>query len=179
MRCALLGQCWQPHLPILRMAGTKELNFLISIPQFVQFPNLFLYSCLSSYISQDKSLLACLETKQQPKKTPQFLLIHNMLVLKCLVVSNSFGTPWINIYTLVTVTVTQSYPTLSAPKDCSPAGSSVRGISQARILEQVAISYSRGSSWPRNQTPVSWVSCTGSWILYLWAVLPINTVLVE
>ena len=55
------------------MAGTKELNFLISIPQFVQFPNLFLYSCLSSYISQDKSLLACLETKQQPKKNTSIL----------------------------------------------------------------------------------------------------------
>ena len=40
----------------------------------------------------------------------------------------------------------QSYPTLSDPKDCIPAGSSVHGISQARILEQVAIFYSRGSS---------------------------------
>ena len=38
------------------------------------------------------------------------------------------------------------------PIDCSPPGSSVHGIFQARILEQVAISFSRGSSWPRNQT---------------------------
>ena len=30
-------------------------------------------------------------------------------------------------------------------------------------------SYSRGSSWPRDQTHISWVSCTGRWILYLWA----------
>ena len=87
MRCALLGQCWQPHLSILRMAGTKECNFLISVPQFVQFPKLFLHSCLSSYRSQDKSLLACLKKNT----TPQFLLIHDMLVLKCLVVSNSLG----------------------------------------------------------------------------------------
>ena len=40
--------------------------------------------------------------------------------------------------------------------DCSPSGSSVHGISQARKLELVAISFSRGSSWPRDQTPVSW-----------------------
>ena len=36
--------------------------------------------------------------------------------------------------------------------DCSPIGSSVNGILQARILELVAISFSRGSSWPRDQT---------------------------
>ena len=40
--------------------------------------------------------------------------------------------------------------------DCSPPGSSVHRILQARILEWVAISFSRGSSWPRNRT---WVSC--------------------
>ena len=40
------------------------------------------------------------------------------------------------------------------PMDCSPPGSSVRGISQARILEWVASSFSRGSSWPRDRTCV-------------------------
>ena len=40
--------------------------------------------------------------------------------------------------------------------DCSLSGSSVHGISQARILESVAISFSKGSSWSRNWT---WVSC--------------------
>ena len=39
--------------------------------------------------------------------------------------------------------------------DCSPPGSSVHGILQARILEWVAISFSRESSWPRDQTKVS------------------------
>ena len=50
-----------------------------------------------------------------------------------------------------------SCPTLCDPMDCSPPGSSVHGISQARILERVAISYSGGSSPPRSplkgQTP--------------------------
>ena len=40
--------------------------------------------------------------------------------------------------------------------NCSPPGSSVHGILQARILEWVAMSFSRGSSWPRDWT---WVSC--------------------
>ena len=47
--------------------------------------------------------------------------------------------------------------------DHSLTGSSVHGILQARILEWVAISFSRGSSWPRDQT---WVSCIGRQILY-------------
>ena len=47
--------------------------------------------------------------------------------------------------------------------DCSLPGSSVRGILQARILEWAAISFSRGSSWPRDWTRVS---CTRRQILY-------------
>ena len=42
--------------------------------------------------------------------------------------------------------------------DCSPPGSSIHGIFQARMLEWVAISFSRGSSWPRDQTRVSWIA---------------------
>ena len=52
---------------------------------------------------------------------------------------------------------------------CSPPGSSVHGISQARILEQVAISFSRGSFWLRGWTCVSGISCFGRQILYHWA----------
>ena len=50
--------------------------------------------------------------------------------------------------------------------DCSPPGSSVHEILQARILEWVAIPFSRGSSWPRDWTGVS---CIGKQILYHWA----------
>ena len=42
--------------------------------------------------------------------------------------------------------VTQSCPALCDPMDCSPPGSSIHGIFQARILEWVAVSFSRGSS---------------------------------
>ena len=51
--------------------------------------------------------------------------------------------------------VAQSYPTLCDPMDCSLLRSSVHGIFQARVLEWVAISFSRGSSWPRDRTQVS------------------------
>ena len=50
--------------------------------------------------------------------------------------------------------------------DYSPPGSSVHGISQARILEWVVIPFSRGSSWLRDRTRVS---CVGRQILYHWA----------
>ena len=57
----------------------------------------------------------------------------------------------------------QSCPNLCDLMDCSPLGSFVHGISQARILEWVAISFSRGSSQPRDWTCIS---CIGRWILY-------------
>ena len=61
--------------------------------------------------------------------------------------------------------ITQACLTLR-PVDCSPPGSSVHGISQARILEWVAISYCRGSYQPRDRTHVSCISCTGRRILH-------------
>ena len=54
----------------------------------------------------------------------------------------------------------QSCLTPCDPMDCSPPGSSVYGVFQARILEWVAISSSRGSLWPRDQSHVSCVSCS-------------------
>ena len=58
--------------------------------------------------------------------------------------SNYFATPWTG----------------------SLLGSSVHGISQAKILEQVVISDSRVSSWARNPTGISWVSCIGRGVPY-------------
>ena len=62
--------------------------------------------------------------------------------------------------------LTQSYLILCDPKDCSLPGSFVHGIFQARILEWVAISFSKGSSWSRDGTHVFRISCTGRPILY-------------
>ena len=76
---------------------------------------------------------------------------------------------WI-IYLIMCVycvcSVTSSCLTVCDPTDYSPLGSSVHGIFQARILEWVPISSSRGSSKPRDQTWVYCISCIGRQILY-------------
>ena len=54
--------------------------------------------------------------------------------------------------------VAQSCPTLCDPMDCSLSGSSVHGIFQARVLEWIAVSFSRGSSQPRNRSRVSHIA---------------------
>ena len=59
-----------------------------------------------------------------------------------------------------------SHVCLCSSIDCSLPGFSVQGILQARILEWVAMPSSRGSSWPRDRTHVSYVSCIGRCILY-------------
>ena len=56
------------------------------------------------------------------------------------------------------VLAAQSCLTLCNPTDCSPPGSSVHGILQARILEWVAISFSTVSFWSRDRTQVFWIA---------------------
>ena len=56
------------------------------------------------------------------------------------------------------VLVAQSYLILCDPMDCSPPGFSVHGILQARVLEWVAIPFSRGSSRSRDRTQVSHIA---------------------
>ena len=88
-----------------------------------------------------------------------FLLCERSLIL-CLSYSWSlpYWTSWVS-------EVAQSCPTLCHPMDCSPPGSSVHGILQARVLEWVAISFSRGSSQPRDWTQVSSIAgrCFNLW----------------
>ena len=64
----------------------------------------------------------------------------------------------------------QSCLTLCDPMDDSSSGSSVHWILQARIPEWVAMPSSRGSSQPRDQTQVSYISCVGRQILYHCAI---------
>ena len=98
---------------------------------------------------------------------------------------NGFRTYWgnyahpcadvhIHMYTHTHAHTTMKYHTCSVAKLCSilcdprnysPPDSSVHGISQARILEWVVMTLSRGSSWPRDRTLVS---CIDSWILDCW-----------
>ena len=67
---------------------------------------------------------------------------------------------------MCTCSITQSCPTLCHPINCSLPGFSVLGIFQSRMLEWVAISYSRGSFQPRDRTGISCISYIGRRILY-------------
>ena len=69
--------------------------------------------------------------------------------------------------------ITQLCLTLGDPKDCSPPGSSVHGILQARILEWVAIAFSRGSSWPRDRSQVSHIAGR---FFTMWATREANAI---
>ena len=80
-----------------------------------------------------------------------------------------FSAPW---EALVVMSISphgqlfQSCLALCDPMDYSPPGSSVHRILQAKILEWVAMPSSKGSSPPRDQTPVSYISCIGRDFLY-------------
>ena len=65
------------------------------------------------------------------------------------------------------VLVAQLCHTFCDSMDCNLPGSSVHGIPQARILQWVAIPFSRRSSWPRDQT---WVSCAAGRYFTVWAI---------
>ena len=82
----------------------------------------------------------------------------------------------------VRVLVTRLCLTLCNPMDCSPPGSSVHVIFQARMLECSAISSSRGSSWPRDQTLVSCIAgrfftiwATRVALTYMWSLKELNS----
>ena len=68
------------------------------------------------------------------------------------------GSNWHNLLVCVCVQSLYSCTTLCSPMDCSMPGFSSHGVFQARILEGVAISFSRESSWSRDWTHVSWVA---------------------
>ena len=74
------------------------------------------------------------------------------------------------------VSVSQSGLTPCDPVDCSPPGSSVHGIFQARILGWVAISFSRGASQPRNWTCISCVFCIADRLFTRWAIRGVSQI---
>ena len=99
-----------------------------------------------------------------------YLVIHNFphhnLSPECrvCVLFSRMAAAFLHIFVLC-VSVIQSYPALCDPRDCSPPDSPVHRILQARILEWVAIPFSRGPSQPRDQT---WVSCAAGIFSTIW-----------
>ena len=68
---------------------------------------------------------------------------------------------------VIVVLVAQSCLTFWDPTDCSPPGSSIHGSLQSRILQWMAIPFSRRSSWPRAQTQIS---CIAGRFFTTWAI---------
>ena len=90
-------------------------------------------------------------------------------------VLNTFSpvTLWILVTTVCWSSQPLSHSQLFChPTDCSPPGSSVRGILQARILEWVAIPFSRGASWPRDRTCIS---CIAGGFFTIWSFREADT----
>ena len=86
-----------------------------------------------------------------------FIKIKHETIYSCLFLTSTLY--WDMVDYLTVCVHGQSCLILCHPMDYSPPGSSVHGIFQTRILKQVAISCSRGSSQPRDQTGDSCVSC--------------------
>ena len=79
------------------------------------------------------------------------------------IIPHSINNPWVNLLRCCCHLVIQPCSTLCDPKDCSLPGFSVQGISQARILESIAIAFCRGSFRSRERTCIS---CIGRQVHY-------------
>ena len=104
------------------------------------------------------------------------LFLPNINVEKVIYLRLMYSVLWIKRfwYDILANTILESYirestksiqlcPTVCNPMDCSLPGTSVHGFLQARILEWVAMFFSRASPRPRDRIHVS---CTGRWVLY-------------
>ena len=104
----------------------------------------------------------------------------SLIVIFCLYYFSPMTySPWLcewcfTIHWLLLGEVPQLCPTLCNPMDCSLPGSSIHGIFQARVLEWVAISFSRESSWPRDRNQIS---CIVGRRFTIWARKGHNTLL--
>ena len=146
----------------------------------------FFNFCISSCSQQESEMSLLLGSfswleVEIPERTGGDTFVRWFLLLIFLL--RDFFIQW-NVLCLVP----QSCPTPCDPRDCSPPGFSAHGDSPGKntgvgyytllysILAWVAISSSKGSSWIRNWTCISYISCTGGYILYQWCRLasPIN-----
>ena len=90
-----------------------------------------------------------------------FCCLETLRFQNCLLLKHNIAYP--AYYVACACSVAELCPTLCNPMDLSLPGSSVHGVFQARVLQWGAISYPRGSSWPRDQ---NCVSCINRRILY-------------
>ena len=128
-------------------------------------PGLFFFSFVSVFSASHPQHTARQQT--QPQKFTKLFYLFLFFVQQNLLVdvANNLIHAKFN-FVCVCVLVAQSCPTLCDPMDCSPPGSSVHGVLQARILGWVAIPVSKGSSPLGHRV---WVSCIAGIFFTLWA----------
>ena len=121
------------------------------------------YSCLGNPTDEEPGRLQSRESQrvQQDSETKPTAIIY---VCMCLI----YDIFYIPFMCTCVYSVAQLHLTLCNATDWSPPGSSVHEIFQARILEWVAISFPRESSWPKDRIHIS---CIGRQILYHWTIL--------
>ena len=130
----------------------------VCVCTYIYIPTYTLFDICNS-ICEKKNLVEILHIMDDVFTS--FFLKLSILAANCslLIFIDHVSVTWMSEYN-------QSCPTLCNPMDCSLPGFSVHGIFQARVLVWVAISFSRGSSWPRDQTQVS---CIAGRCFTLWA----------
>ena len=126
----------------------------------IKFTQYYLYSLFSTSMEQ-KKIKGCQEQNIYYSHIKK-MWCGNRIYFQCisrtsLPVNKRFL--WNESAMLTCCSIQKSCPTFCNPMDCSPPGSSVQGIFQARVLEWVAISSSKWSSWPRDPTHVSCITC--------------------
>ena len=129
---------------------------LASIPRLGRYPgagngNPLQYSCLENSMDRGAWWATVHGVAKSRTQLSDFTLNLNTLDFECF---NCFGFKHTSSFYLL-FSHSVMFDFFIAPRDCRLPGSSVHGISQARILEQIAISFSRGSSCPRDPTCVS------------------------
>ena len=126
------------------------------IPRLGRFPgagngNPLQYSCLENSMDGGAWWATVHGVAKSRTQLSDFTLNLNTLDFECF---NCFGFKHTSSFYLL-FSHSVMFDFFIDPRDCRLPGSSVHGISQARILEQIAISFSRGSSCPRDPTCVS------------------------
>ena len=160
-----------PRLAIYFTHGSVYMSLLLSqfippspspvlqIGSSVPFSRLHIYALICDICFSLSDFLLPVQQVLGSSTTLQWTQIHSFLwlIFHC-------------IYVPVFCVCAQSCLTPCNPVNCTPPGSSVHEIFQARILEWVPISYSRGSSWPRDWTHTSCVSSIAGRVFYQWAI---------
>ena len=161
--CRTCKNVWTCSMPTL----LKNISFISCKEYYAQTLNTFKY--ISLFWVQYENEFQCKAVVRwrgyflvKAKKTRHPLLYKR--ILSWCQVSDALTIP-INIVCAYLLNHS-SHIWLCNPMDYILPGSSVHGVSQARLLEWVAMPFSRGSSWLRDWTRVSYIACTGRQVLY-------------